>query len=120
MSKQARKQTLRQPANLTDSGVTWADVRKLLVITIIDADRLGDFAGDGEQDFEAPASVRRDPSQLLEWCQRYAPEMVVDDDTAQTSARNRPMSDVVHASRRRDPKRQVTPAHVVAELTGER
>jgi len=91
----------------------------LLTVTVTDADRLDLWAGDGEEGPEAPESVRREPSLLLAWCQRYSPAMVADDETAQTSARNRTMSEVVHAIRRRDPKLQVTPAHVVAELTGD-
>jgi hypothetical protein len=85
-------------------------------VTVTAADRLDVFAGDGEEGPEAPESVRREPSLLLAWCERYAPEMVVDDETAEICARNRTMSEVVHAIRRRDPKLSVTPAHVVAEL----
>ena len=95
---------------------TWADAHALLEVTVTDADRLDVFAGDGEEGPEAPESVRREPSLLLAWCQRYAPEAVVDDDTALTCARNRTMQEVVHAIRRRDPKLSVTPAHVVAAL----
>ena len=97
-------------------GVTWADARKLLVVTVTDADRLGLWAGDGGEDWLAPESVRRDPGLLLRWCQVNQPETVLSDAAALHVARDRTMKQVVGVIRDRDPKAAVTPADVVAEL----
>jgi len=88
----------------------------MLDVTVTAADRLDIWAGDGEEGPEAPESVRREPSLLLVWCERYSPDMVLDDEAALTCARNRTMQEVVRAIRRNDPKLKVTPASVVAAL----
>jgi hypothetical protein len=98
---------------------TWADARKLLVLAIIDVDYLAAFAGDGERGFEAPASVRREPRRLLEWCRRYAPEAVVDDEAAFTAAQNRALFEAVGRVRDRNPKMLVRPADVIELLRGD-
>jgi hypothetical protein len=95
---------------------TWADAHALLDIQTTDADRLDIWAGDGEEGPEAPASVCSDPSLLLAWCDRYAPEMVLDDQEATLRARNRTMEDLIRQVRRREPKLRVTAAHVIEYL----
>jgi hypothetical protein len=95
---------------------TWKDAHALLAVEITDADRLHLFAGDGDEEPEAPESVRRDPTLLLAWCRYYQPDMLLDDATALVNARNRCMSEIVHSIRHRDPKRRINPKDVIEHL----
>jgi hypothetical protein len=96
--------------------LTWSDAHALLTVTVTDADRLNLWAGDGEEEPEAPESVRRDPTKLLAWCERFQPEMILDDATALVAAQNRTMSEIVHSIRHRDPKRRINPKDVIDHL----
>lgn len=98
------------------SDATWPDAHARLTVTVTDADRLDIFAGDDDENPEAPYSVRREPALLLAWCERYAPEMLLDDEAAALRARNRIMSEITQKVRRANPKVAVTPSHVLEYL----
>jgi hypothetical protein len=115
MSERQARRTRREQAQDKPPEPTWADVHELLDVTITDADRLHLFAGDGDEEPEAPASVRADPTLLLAWCRYYQPEMVLDDEVALINAHNRTMSEVVR-SIHGDPKQRITPGQVIEHL----
>jgi hypothetical protein len=133
MSKQARKQTLRQPANLTDSSVTWADVHARLDFEPIDEDFIVDgFLYCDPEDDGAPASVYSDPGLLRAWLLVHHPNAVCEGAgcvkthmhpdypcngaTVIANATNRVQSELVHEIRSRDPKLRITPAAVIRHL----
>jgi hypothetical protein len=116
MAKADRLRATPQPESGAGEPPTWAEAYAELDVCVIAIDRLALFAGDGEEGPEAPDSVRQDPALLLAWCERYAPQMVLDDESALVHARNRTMADVVRRLRRHAPKVRVTPADVKAFL----
>jgi hypothetical protein len=71
---------------------------------ITSADRLHLFAGEGEEGYTAPASIRADPERMLEWCRRYEPESVLDEQDAWIAALNRTHGELVGRFRAQDPK----------------
>jgi hypothetical protein len=91
MGKAARDRAARAPeAPEAPREATWSDVRALSGPAVVTArDRLHLFAGEGEEGFTAPESVRKDPDLLLAWCERYEPESVLVDATALIKATNR-------------------------------
>lgn len=99
---------------------SWQDVHAAMGPPVVTTrDRLHLFAGEGEEGFTAPESVRKDPDLMLAWCERYEPESVLDDATALVRATNRYTAETVSRFRESDPKAKPTPALVLAFIEQE-